>query len=413
MLGNSFTKSNSLGGDMQVIKNNASANHVYFEENITTRNTTTLEINKKWNDRSSSRIKQSLSIFDRKINIPSYSFAGINYNSFTDLSQLLKRKQHTIIFGFNFIADQFKQQLSARLNNRSTTIGLYAQDTWDITDRIKIESGLRMDNVTYSNSNFSKNQSFLLPRISALFKVNNNISSRISGGLGYKIPTPFTEQTESIQYQNLLPLNNVTAEKSVGGTFDINYKNKLLPDLLFSFNQMFFITAINKPLVLQTDVSGFHSFANAGKPLLSKGFETNVKLIFKERFKLFAGYTFVDAKAKYLTNNQYLPLTPKSKLNLALLYEQEGNIKIGLEGYFNGRQYLYNGYQTPAFAEFGFMVEKTIRKVSLFINFENFTDERQSKYKSVVNPPFTNPTFDDIWNHTEGFVVNGGIKLKF
>ena len=44
--------------------------------------------------------------------------------------------------------------------------------------------------------------------------------------------------------------------------------------------------------------------------------------------------------------------------------------------------------------------------------FENFTDERQSNYKTVVNPPHSNPTFDDIWNHTEGFVVNGGIKLK-
>jgi outer membrane receptor for ferrienterochelin and colicins len=50
--------------------------------------------------------------------------------------------------------------------------------------------------------------------------------------------------------------------------------------------------------------------------------------------------------------------------------------------------------------------------VSLFINFENFTDQRQSNYKRVVNPPNNTPTFDEIWNHTEGFVFNGGLKIK-
>lgn len=58
------------------------------------------------------------------------------------------------------------------------------------------------------------------------------------------------------------------------------------------------------------------------------------------------------------------------------------------------------------------MAQKTFSKVSVFINFENFTDERQSNYKRVVNPPHTNPSFDEIWNHTEVFVVNGGIKIK-
>jgi outer membrane receptor for ferrienterochelin and colicins len=64
------------------------------------------------------------------------------------------------------------------------------------------------------------------------------------------------------------------------------------------------------------------------------------------------------------------------------------------------------------FWEFGFMAQKTIKKVSFYINFENFTDQRQSRYKRVVNPPNNNPSFDEIWNHTEGFVFNGGIKVK-
>ena len=49
---------------------------------------------------------------------------------------------------------------------------------------------------------------------------------------------------------------------------------------------------------------------------------------------------------------------------------------------------------------------------TIFINFENFTDTRQSRYKRVVNDSNASPSFDDIWTHTEGFTFNGGIKFK-
>jgi iron complex outermembrane receptor protein/outer membrane receptor for ferrienterochelin and colicins len=35
-------------------------------------------------------------------------------------------------------------------------------------------------------------------------------------GMGYKTPTLFTEETETIQYRNVLQLNNVKSEKSYG-----------------------------------------------------------------------------------------------------------------------------------------------------------------------------------------------------
>lgn len=412
MIGNSFTKGNMKGGDMHVIDGNSDANHTYFEQNLTMRNTTTLELDKKMANASSFKLKQSLSFFDRKINIPDYQFSGFNTNAFTDVSSVWNTQNQTIIGGINIMYDDFDQRDIETLDAKSFTTGAYIQHTWDVTKKIKLENGLRFDNVNYSNTIFSKNQSFILPKIAALFIINNKWSSRIGGGLGYKIPTIFTEETEENQYQNLLPLNNVVAERSVGATADVNYKSLIFEDLLFSANQMFFITQINKPLVLEND--GTNSFfVNASEPVISQGFETNVKFIFKEDFKLFAGYTFTNAKAKYLVGNQVMPLLPKNKLNLALIHEKENNFKFGLEGYFTDKQYLNNGEQTPAYWEFGFMAEKTLWKhFSFFINFENFTDTRQSNYKRVVNGPNNNPTFDDIWMHTEGFTINGGVKIK-
>ncbi|MEO7308653.1 MAG: TonB-dependent receptor [Ferruginibacter sp.] len=413
MLGNSYTWGSNTGGDIEVIRGRGNASHTYFEENSTVRNTTTLEIDKKFKNGDQLKLKQSLGLFDRVITLPSYAFSGLNTNSFTDLSLLVKKQKHIVISGLNIFFDRFNHRNMGLLDARSFTTGVYIQDTWDLTGRVILESGLRVDRVNFRTNNYEKTQAFILPRVSALFKISEKLSSRIGAGLGYKIPTVFTEQTESMQYQNVLPLNNVQAEKSIGGTADLNYKTHITRDLTFSINQMFFYTNINKPLVLTMDMFGNHSFSNASKPITSTGFETNLKFIYKEDLKLFVGYTFTNAKARYVTGNQFLPLLPKNKLNLTMMYEKEDNFKLGLEGYLTGNQFLYNGYRTPSFWEFGFMAQKTFRKVSVFINFENFTDQRQSKYKTVVNGPHSTPSFDDIWNHTEGFVINGGVKIKF
>ncbi|MGC4101025.1 TonB-dependent receptor [Ferruginibacter sp.] len=169
-LGNSFTRGTNTGGDMVVIKSGANANHVYFEENKTTRNTSTLELDKKWGTAMSLKLKQSLAIFDRHITIPNYNFSGTSTNSFTDLSLSANRQKHFIIGGINIVFDKFKQENSSSLNAQSFTAGVYLQDTWDVTDAIKIESGVRIDNVQYKNINYNKNQTFVLPRASVLFR---------------------------------------------------------------------------------------------------------------------------------------------------------------------------------------------------------------------------------------------------
>lgn len=413
MLGNSYTWAWNTGGDMQYIKGKVDSAHNYFEDNSTTRNISTLEIDKQFINGNQLKLKQSLSLFDREITLPAYAFSGVNTNSFTDLSLLVKKQRHTLIGGLNMVIDKFRHRNMRILGAQTFTAGIYLQDTWDITGRMMLESGLRIDHMKFENAGYEKKQTFVLPRISALFKITDKISSRIGGGLGYKTPTVFTEETERLQYQNLQALNNVEAERSIGGTADINFKTKIIDELAFSINQLFFYTRINKPLVLRMDALGNYAFANASRAVTSTGFETNLKFIYKEDLKLFVGYTYTHARARYLTGNQFLRLVPKNKLNLTLMYEKEDNFKLGLESYLTGNQYLNNGTKTPSFWEFGFMGQKTFGRVSVFINFENFTDQRQSRYKTVANPPHNNPSFDDIWNHTEGFVTNGGIKIKW
>jgi iron complex outermembrane receptor protein/outer membrane receptor for ferrienterochelin and colicins len=410
-IGNSITSGERTGGDIKVIKGKADASHQYFEKNKTVRNISTFELDKR-SGRNRFLAKQSFSVFDRAIIIPAYSFAGVDYNSYTDISYITNGNKHSFVSGGNVVYNNFNEKNNNNRDNTTITGGLYGQHTWDVTDKLKLESGLRIDAVNYKNSIYTNNEVFVLPRVSLLIKYNSQWSSRIGAGIGYKTPTLFTEETERIQYQNVDQLNNVKSEKSYGGTADVNFRTNVSDDLAFSFNHMFFYSWIDKPLVLDNYTTNNYRFFNAGEPVQSAGFESNAKFIFRDNFKLLLGYTYTNTKAKYLTGSQFIPLVPRNKLNTALIYEKEGVIKIGLEGYFTGRQYLSNGSHTPRFSELGFMTEKIFKRFSLFVNFENFTDTRQSKYKNVVNGSHLNPTFDEIWTHTEGFVVNGGIKIK-
>jgi iron complex outermembrane receptor protein/outer membrane receptor for ferrienterochelin and colicins len=414
IIGNSLTKSERTGGDIQVIKHGADAAHQYFEKNSTLRNISTIEFDKRVGDSKRFVAKQSVSVFDRTIDIPAYTFSGVDYNAYTDVSYIVNAKKHAFVLGGNFIYNDFHEDGSSITvrNNKGITGGVYGQHTLDATEKIKLESGLRLDMTNYKNSIYSNTEFFFLPRISLLVKYNSQWSSRIGAGIGYKTPTLFTEETETIQYKNVLQLNNVKSEKSYGGTADVNFRTNIGENLAFTLNHMFYYTMINKPLILESDGMGNYQFVNTSEPVHSKGFETNARFIYKDNFKLFLGYTFTDTKAKYLTGNQFLPLVPKHKLNSALIFEKEDVIKLGLEGYFTGKQHLSDGTISPSFKELGFMAEKIFRKFSLYINFENFTDTRQSKYKNVVNGSHLDPTFDEIWTHTEGFVVNGGIKVK-
>jgi iron complex outermembrane receptor protein len=47
------------------------------------------------------------------------------------------------------------------------------------------------------------------------------------------------------------------------------------------------------------------------------------------------------------------------------------------------------------------------------VNFENFTDTRQTRFEKIYTGDISRPVFRDIYAPLEGFVVNGGIKLKW
>jgi len=136
----------------------------------------------------------------------------------------------------------------------------------------------------------------------------------------------------------------------------------------------------------------------------------NAKFIYKN-FKLFIGYTFADVKQHYSTTTEF-PLVAKHRLNNVLVYELEDKLKIGLEAYYYSPQKLNDGTTGKPYWLCGLMAEKIWDKFSLFINFENILDVRQTKFDTIYTGTITNPVFRDIYAPVDGFVLNGGLKIK-
>jgi iron complex outermembrane receptor protein len=95
------------------------------------------------------------------------------------------------------------------------------------------------------------------------------------------------------------------------------------------------------------------------------------------------------------------------------MYEIEEKLKIGLEAYYFSPQKLRDATTGQSYWICGLMAEKLWEKFSVFINFENFTDTRQSKFDQIYTGTINDPIFQDIYAPVDGFVVNGGIKIRF
>ena len=398
-----------IGGNIDYIKNRSDFPDSYFEKNKTQRVSTQFTLSHKINDRESIIVKNSINNFSRVITIPDYLFDGVQTSTFSEFTYVNNGELSQWIAGANLYTDEFKEKKKSAFPERDynqITYGAFVQNTVKATEWLLLETGLRGDYV--HEYGFS-----LLPRASALFRISPKLSSRLGGGLGYKTPTIFTEESESIQYQNVLPINSDInkLEKSFGFNFDVNYKTHITDALSLSVNQLFFYTKVNNPLILTPLANDTFQFLNVDGNLNTKGTETNLKLSYED-FKLFIGYTYTDATVENNGNKSRNPLTAKHRLNNVLMYEVEDKWKVGLEAYYYSPQQLTDGSTSRDYWIFGVMIEKLWENFSIYANFENFTDTRQTRFGSIYTGTLSKPLFKDIFAPLDGFVVNAGIKVK-
>ena len=406
-LGLNGTYDDRIGGDITKIESGENGIHQYTEENISKRLSSQAVYKTQIDSISSLSIKNSVSFFDRNLTIPDFNFDGKQTNTFTEITYQRETSKADWIFGANLYTSNFDENDNATLQRDQTdiTYGLFANNIYDLSDSWILETGLRAD----YNTDFGF---FPLPRISLLYKNDNGFSSRIGGGLGYKIPDIFTEEAEFINFENIIGIDksSLKAERSYGVNLDFNYQTRLFETIGFSINQLFYVTAINNGLLLNSTNNGLFAFENATDEILSKGAETNIKFTYKD-FRWFLNYALIDTKLNYLAGNPQKPLTAKHNAGSVLMYESD-KWRIGYETFYTGKQFLSNGTETTDFVTMGLLLMRNFKFGSAFVNFENFTDRRQSRFSPLVLPPHENPEFPEIYAPTDGFIFSVGIIIK-
>ena len=406
-IGLNGTYDDRIGGDITKIESGENGIHQYTEENISKRLSSQAVYETKIDSVSSLNIKNSISFFDRKLSIPDFSFDGKQTNTFTEINYQKASKKTDWILGANLYTSNFDENDNSQLqrDQADVTYGTFVNNIYDISDNWILETGLRAD----YNTDFGF---FPLPKVSLLYKNDSGFSSRIGGGLGYKIPDIFTEEAEFINFENVLAIDKsaLKAERSYGVNFDVNYQTRLFETVGFSINQLFYVTAINNGLLLNSTNNGLFAFENATDEILSKGLETNIKFTYKD-FRWFLNYALIDTKLNYLAGNPQKPLTAKHNAGSVLMYESE-KWRIGYETFYTGKQFLSNGTETTDFVTMGFMAMRNFKWGTIFTNFENFTDRRQSRFSPLVLPPHDNPVFPEIYAPTDGFIFSVGVIIK-
>lgn len=406
-IGLNGTYDNRLGGDIIRIEEGANGTNQFFEQNVSKRLSSQLAYSLDLDSIGELSIKNSVSFFNRDLTLPEINFKGKQINTFTEITYSKEYSRSDLIFGTNLYTTNFNEDDSNDLQRDQSdiTVGLFINNIVDITDKWILEIGLRAD--------YSKDWGiFPLPRVSLLAKPIEGLSFRIGGGLGYKIPDVFIEDAETLNFNNVLPINknSLEAERSYGANFDLNYQTLLFEKVGFSINQLFYISAIQKGLLLNTNEDDFHQFENASGAILSKGAETNIKLTYKD-FRWFLNYAFIDTRLSYQIGNPIKPLTARHNAGSIIMYESE-KWRLGYELFYTGKQVLSDGNNSKGFVTMGIMAMRNFKWGTAFVNFENFTDRRQSRFSPLVIPPEETPTFPEIYAPTDGFIFSAGIIIN-
>jgi iron complex outermembrane receptor protein/outer membrane receptor for ferrienterochelin and colicins len=406
-----FTSTNDsrLGGDMKVIENKADSVHQFFEKNKISRNSAELLAERNFSGKNKFVLKGSVSDFKREITTQDFNFNAGQLDYFSEASILINQKNHNWVGGVNFSGNQFKKISgdSSYINKvNNNTVGAFLQYAYKFKSNTSLEMGLRNDyHMTYGN--------FVLPRVSFFHQLNKKWGTRTGFGAGYKIPDALAPQINDYAIVKLLPIGStVKPERSYGYNAEVNYKTKWGEENSIFINHAFFLTQLNNPVIAKEQSNGTVSFANASKPIITKGFDTYIKLNL-EGWELYAGYTYTIAERKYLADNQFVPLTPKFRMSYMLTREWEGKARFCVESSFNGYQYRQDYTKTPSYLFLASMIDYTITKqCHIILNCENILDYRQSKKEALYTGSISNPQFNALWAPIDGRVVNLCLRLS-
>ena len=302
--------------------------------------------------------------------------------------------------------DSYQSETFPAFDYSYTVPGLFAQIEQNVHEDLILAGSARVDFHSDYGTRFS-------PRLSLLYKPNR-WTVRLSAGRGFFAPTPFVDEIDAAGLSRLEPLGDLKAEVADTASLDIGYSRGST-----EVNASAFISSADNALRLETLSNGYRvRLVNVSDSTRTYGFE----LLMRQRwddFSITGSYVHIHARepADIGNGRQNVARTPRHTGGMVAMWEKEGKGRLGFEAYYTGRQRLDdNPYRTRSrpYVELGMLGEIVLGNVRLFLNAENLLNVRQTKYDPLLRPtraPDGSWTVD-AWGPTEGFTLNGGIRLS-
>jgi iron complex outermembrane receptor protein len=306
--------------------------------------------------------------------------------------------RHTWVGGVAIEYDRYDPKDVPRFAYSFTSPGIFAQDDVAIRPWLSLSVSGRLDVHNEYGVFFS-------PRVSALAR-SGTWTTRASVGRGFFASTPLVEETEAAGLSRLIVASPLEAERGASASLDVTRTHGPA-----SVTATLFASRVSDPLAVErTDA---FVLRNVEDPTTNIGLEF-LGTFRREPFAVTATYTYVRAREM----DADVALTPRHSAGLVGMVESEDKGRLGVEVYFTGTQRLeanpYRSISEP-YVIVGVLGERRLGRVRLFVNGENLTGVRQTRFDPLVRParaPDGRWTVDG-WAPLEGRVVNGGVRVGF
>ena len=323
--------------------------------------------------------------------------------------------RHTWVAGAALQQDRYDPRDVPRFEYAFTSPAVFVQDEMTLGMRASLAASARVDV-------HSEYRVLASPRVSLLLRPASQWTARLSAGLGWFAPTPFTEETDETGLSRLAPLTGLVAEQArtvsgdltwVSGPFEIT--GTLFGSSVRDAVQL--VTLVHPAVVgpVQYPVA----LLNAPEPTHTWGTELIARYR-RGEFILMATHAYTHSTEFDFerSGRREVPLTPRHAASFNVMIEGEEWGRAGFEAYYTGEQPLDdNPYRDVSrrYVLFGGLFERRFGRARLFVNVENLADVRQTKYDPLIRPtrlPDGRWTVD-AWAPLDGRVWNGGVRVAW
>ena len=310
--------------------------------------------------------------------------------------------RHTWVVGAAAEYDAYKPLDVSQFAHTFTIPGVFAQDDIAVTDWLSVSASGRLDHHSAYGTFFS-------PRVAALLRAGP-WNSRLSVGTGFFGPSALTEETEAAGLTHLSIPRPLKAERGRSASWDLSRS-----DGPASYTVTLFASRVQD--AIHVDRSAGLTLTNLSEATTNVGVEL-LGTLRKEPFALTTTYTYVRSRESTGGERRDIPLTPRHSAGIVGMWEREDVGRVGVEWYYTGLQRLEeNPYRTESepYVILGVLAERQFGRFRLFVNGENLTGVRQTRWDPLVRPERAGDGrwTVDAWAPLEGRNVNGGIRIVF